>query len=99
MGTAQSGLWTPSTDVAQLRHRAKVRTVTLPNGDRAKVTVDESGHVTQIERAERLDAIVRPDVIRIKVTRYWGPHGHPKPEGPLKGKEGTYGQPGRSAPR
>jgi hypothetical protein len=84
-------LWTPAQGIAQLKHRAKQRTVTLPNGERAKVTVDDSGHVTQVERDERLDAIVRPDVIRIKVVRFWGPHGHPRREGPLKGKEGRYG--------
>jgi hypothetical protein len=90
-------LWTPPT-VAQLRRRARQRTVTLPSGERAKVTVDDSGTVIHIERDERLDAVVRPDVIRLKVQRFWGPHGHPKPEGPLKGKEGRYG-PGRRAPR
>jgi hypothetical protein len=93
-----SSLWTPSAGIAQLRRRARRRTVTLPSGERALVTVDDSGTVTQIERAERLDAIVRPDVIRIKVQRFWGPHGHPKPEGPLKGKDGKYG-PRRRAPR
>jgi hypothetical protein len=86
-----SGLWTPPTGVAQLRHRARKRTVTLPGGERALVTVDDSGTVIHIERGERLDAVVRPDVIRLKVRRYWGPHGHPDPEGPLRGKEGRYG--------
>jgi hypothetical protein len=93
-----SELWTPSQGVAQLKHRPKQRTVTLPNGQRAKVTVDDSGHVTHVEFGERVDAIVRPDVIRIKVQRFWGPHGHPQPEGPLKGKDGTYGSRG-AAPR
>jgi len=89
------GLWTPSTGIAQLRHRATERTVTLPDGRHARVTTDDSGQVTQIEVGERLDAVVRPDVIQLKVQRFWGAHGHPTPEGPLKGKEGTYGRPGR----
>lgn len=95
-----STLWTPSTGVAQLRHRATERTVTLGNGKRAKVTVDDSGTVTHIERDDGLDAIVRPDVVRLKIRRFWGPHGHPDPAGPLKGREGTYGiGPRRPAPR
>lgn len=93
-------LWTPGQAPAQLRHRPQKRTVTLPNGQRAKVTVDDSGTVTQIEYGERLDAVVRPDVIRLKVRRFWGPHGHPDPAGPFKGKEGTYVVgPRRPAPR
>ncbi len=84
-------LWIPP-KVAMLRRRPASRTVTLPSGERAKVTVDDSGTVFQIEHGEQLDAIVRPDVIRIKVQRFWGPHGHPRPEGPLKGKEGRYGK-------
>ncbi len=89
-------LWTPARGVAQLRRRPTKRTVTLPNGERALVTVDDSQTVMQVETDERLDAIVRPDVIRIKVQRFWGPHGHPKREGPLKGKEGRYGPPRRA---
>lgn len=84
-------LWTPAQGVAQLKHRARKRTVTLSNGKRALVTVDDSSTVIQVESDEQLDAIVRPDVIRLKVQRFWGPHGHPKPEGPLKGKAGKYG--------
>lgn len=86
-----SDLWTPPSGVAQLRRRPRKRTVTLPSGERALVTVDGSGTVTQVEHGEQLDAIVRPDVIRIKVRRFWGPHGRPRPEGPLAGKEGRYG--------
>lgn len=93
-------LWTPGRAPAQLRRRAKERTVTLANGKRAKVTVDDSGTVIHIEHDETLDAIVRPDVIRLKVRRFWGPHGHPQHDGPLKGKEGTYAiGPRRPAPR
>jgi hypothetical protein len=65
--------------------------VTLPSGERALVTVDDSGTVTQVEHGEILDAVVRPATIRIKIRRYWGAHGHPKPEGPLAEREGRYG--------
>lgn len=85
-----SGLWTPPARVAQLRHRATKRTVTLPSGERALVTVDDSGTVTHIEHGEVLDALVRPQTIRVKIRRYWGAHGHPNPEGPLQGKD-THG--------
>ena len=95
MADQSSEIWTPPTGVAQLRHRSTRRTVTLPDGRRAKVTTDDSGIVTQVEFEDRLDAIVRPNVIQLKVQRFWGAHGHPTPEGPLKGKEGTYGRPGR----
>jgi hypothetical protein len=84
-------LWTPATGVAQLKHRARERTMRLPNGKLAKVSIDDSSTVIHIEDDEHQDAIVRPDVIRIKVQRFWGPHGHPQREGPLKGKDGTYG--------
>jgi hypothetical protein len=87
------GLWVPPR-VTLARHRPTRRTVTLPSGERALVTVDDSGTVTHVEHGEVLDAIVRPDVIRIKVRRYWGAHGHPNPEGPLAGREGRY-EPGR----
>jgi hypothetical protein len=50
-----------------LRYRATKKTVTLKDGRRALVTVDDSGTVTHIETDEQLDAIVRPKTIRIKV--------------------------------
>lgn len=59
-----SGLWVPPR-VAVLRHRARTRTVTLRNGERAKVMTDDSGTVTHIETAERMDAIVRPRTVRL----------------------------------
>jgi len=59
-----SGLWLPSS-FNILRMRATDRTVTLTDGRRAKVTVDDSGTVTQIESDEQLDAIVRPKTVRI----------------------------------
>jgi hypothetical protein len=52
---------------ALLTHRARKRTVTLPSGERALVTVDDSGTVTHIETADRLDAIVRPKTVTIKI--------------------------------
>lgn len=62
-------LWTPPAGVALLRHHASKKTVTLPNGDRALVTVDDSGTVTQIESGDRLDAIVRPRSVRIQIRK------------------------------
>jgi hypothetical protein len=62
---AASGLWV----VGLLKHRPKKRTVTLPNGERALVTVDDSGTVTQVETAERLDAIVRPRTVTVHIRR------------------------------
>lgn len=55
-----------------LRHRATKRTVTLKTGERALVTVDDSGTVTQIETTERLDAVVRPRTVRIQLRRQGG---------------------------
>lgn len=65
---AESGLWIPRA-FSFLRHRATKRTVTLPSGERALVSVDDSGTVTQIETAERLDAIVRPRTIQVRIRR------------------------------
>lgn len=64
---SESKLWTPATGVAQLRMRATKRTVTLRDGRRALVTVDDSGTVTQIECGDRLDAIVRPKTVRLEI--------------------------------
>lgn len=50
-----------------LHYRATKRTVTLKNGERALVTVDDSGTVTQVEHGDVLDAIVRPKTVRIKI--------------------------------
>jgi hypothetical protein len=47
--------------------RARSKTVTLSNGERAKVTVDDSGTVRQTEHGDHLDALVRPAPIRLKV--------------------------------
>jgi hypothetical protein len=57
---------------AQLLLRPTVRTVTLSNGERAKVTkeptsLNDESSVTHIERAEGIDAIVRPRSIRYRL--------------------------------
>lgn len=62
-------LWTPSAGPALLTHRATVRTVTLPDGRRAKVTVDDSGTVTHVECGDRVDAIVRPRTVTLQIRR------------------------------
>ena len=59
-------LWVPN-GFNFLRHRATERTVTLRDGRRAKVTVDDSGTVTQIETDDQLDAIVRPPRVTIQI--------------------------------
>ncbi len=61
-----SGLWLPTgVNFAELR-RSK-RTVRFKStGERALVTVDDSGTVMQIETGDRLDAIVRPRTVRLR---------------------------------
>lgn len=66
MERTDSGLWLPSS-FNVLRMRPTERTTTLRDGQRAKVTVDDSGTVTQIETAEQLHGIVAPKTIRLKV--------------------------------
>ena len=68
MPESPSGLWTPPR-FNTTRMRARERTVTLPDGRRAKVTVDDSGTVTQIETDDQLDAIVRPKAVTILIRR------------------------------
>lgn len=71
-GRTASGLWVPH-GYSFRENRKTKRTVTLPTGERALVTVDDSGTVMQILRSrpasadERLDAIVRPKTIRVRV--------------------------------
>lgn len=60
-------LWTPPKGVAQLRMRKRQKTVTLPDGRRALITVDDSGTVQQTETAEQLDAVVRPKTVTIQI--------------------------------
>lgn len=63
-----SGLWVPhGFDFKE--NRRTVRTVTLRTGERAKVTVDDSGTVMQIETTERMDAVARPRTVRLKIRK------------------------------
>ena len=64
-----SGLWI-APNFGFLRHRKKEKTVTLPSGERVKVTVDDSGHVKQVEHDDSLDGIVRPDPIRMALQPF-----------------------------
>jgi len=65
MNRTPSGLWVARVAPAMLRFRAKTRTVTLPSGERAKVTIDDSGTVRHVEHGDHLDATVRPATIRL----------------------------------
>lgn len=67
MRRTASGLWVaPSFSILRLRKRE--RTVTLPSGERAKVTIDDSGTVKQVEHGDHLDAVVRPAPIRMRLV-------------------------------
>lgn len=48
------------------KFRAVERIVTLPTGERVRISVDDSGTVTQIEHNHTLDAVVRPRTVTIK---------------------------------
>ena len=63
-----SGLWVAH-GFNFLKYRATKKTVTLKTGERALITVDDSGTVTHIETAERLDAVVRPKPVKVKYVR------------------------------
>ncbi len=75
MKRTESGLWVaPNFGFLKMRKRSK--TVTLPNGERAKITVDESGIVRQIEHGDVLDGIVRPHSIDLELKpRLVAPYG------------------------
>lgn len=60
-------LWTPPGGVGLLKHHAKSKTVTLQDGRRALITVDDSDTVTHIESDDRLDCIVRPKTVTIQI--------------------------------
>lgn len=62
-----SPLWTPSTGVSLLKHRATKKTVTLPDGRRALITVDDSGTVQHTETTDQLDVVVRPKTVTIQI--------------------------------
>jgi hypothetical protein len=64
MKRTEKGLWIAPTGVSLLKMRARHKTVTLPNGERAKVTIDDSGTVKQVWRDEQLDGYVTPGVIK-----------------------------------
>lgn len=51
------------------RHKATQRIVTLPNGKRVNVSLDDSRTVQQIEEDDRLHAVVRPRTTIIKIRR------------------------------
>lgn len=68
-----SGLWVPGHGVSFPQNRGTTRTRNLPSGERALITIDDSGHVMQILRSrrlsddERLDAVVRPKTVRFRI--------------------------------
>lgn len=74
MGRAKSGLYVPEAYSFKDNRNTK-RTRTLPSGERALITVDDSGTVMQILRArrlsddEKLDAIVRPKTVQLRFRR------------------------------
>jgi hypothetical protein len=49
-------------------HTPRSRTVVLPNGQVVKVSVDDSGRVTQVEDHQSLSAIARPRTIEVRPT-------------------------------
>jgi hypothetical protein len=64
MKRTAGGLWV-APNFSFLRMRARHKTITLPNGERAKVTYDDSGTVRHTEHGDHLDALVRPAAIRV----------------------------------
>ena len=64
-----SKIWTPPTGIGLLKHHAVKKTVTLADGRRALVTVDDSGTVEHTETADQLDVIVRPRTVRIQIRK------------------------------
>lgn len=66
-------LWTPTTNLfGPRKFVARERIVTLPSGERVRVSIDDSTTVTQVEHDHTLDAIVRPQTVRVKVQRMEG---------------------------
>ena len=66
-----ASLWTPKgvTLLGPRQFIARERIVTLPSGERVRVSIDDSDTVTQVEHDHTLDAIVRPKTIRVKIRR------------------------------
>lgn len=54
-------------------HTPGERVLHLPNGQTVKVTVDDSGHATQIEEDDALHAIARPATHVVKMRRGGAP--------------------------
>jgi hypothetical protein len=50
------------------KHKRQERIVTLPNGKRVRVSLDDSGTVKQIEEDDQLHAIVHPKTLTIQVV-------------------------------
>lgn len=69
MKRTTSGLWV-APNFGFLKMRKRERTVTLPNGERAKVTIDDSGTVKQVEHGDVLDGYVTPQPIRLKLAPF-----------------------------
>jgi len=71
------GLWVPvphpprrpvdRSTPALLTHRQVKRTVTLPDGRRALVTIDDSGTVEHTEHGDTLDVVLRPRTIKVRM--------------------------------
>jgi hypothetical protein len=51
------------------KYKAQEKVVTLPDGRRVRVTVDDSGTTRHIEENDRLHAQVRPRTTTIKIMR------------------------------
>lgn len=47
------------------RSKGRTRTIRMPNGEKAKVWINDARTVKQTERAESLDALVSPAPIRL----------------------------------
>jgi hypothetical protein len=64
MKRTDSGIWV-APNFSFLRMRKRSKTVTLPTGERAKITIDDSGVVKQVEHGDVLDGYARPHPIRM----------------------------------
>ncbi len=68
-------LWTPAKGVTLIGPRkflASERVITLDNGERVAVRIDESGTVRQVEHDHSLDGTVRPKTVRLKLRKVDG---------------------------
>lgn len=70
MNKRESGLYVANSfDFLVRKFKASERVVTLPNGQKVRVSIDDSRTVAQIEEDERLHAVVRPRTQTIKIRR------------------------------